>query len=86
MCHLFNFLRIARDKIRTYSVQKVCGGVWQGFDHLTKFNSSKGDVLKGGLRGTRRFGTFLHKGSVLVQYLTRVLFWYMAGGSFWCMN
>ncbi len=23
-------------KTRTVFVQKVCGGVWQGFDHLTK--------------------------------------------------
>ncbi len=30
---------------RTGSVQKVCGGVWQGFDHLTKLESSKVEVV-----------------------------------------
>ena len=30
---------------RTDSVQKVCGGVWQGFDHLTKLESSKVEVV-----------------------------------------
>ncbi len=34
----------------------------------------------------RRFGTFLHKGSVLVQELTEGLFWYMTGVSFWYMT
>ncbi len=32
--------------------------------------------------GTRRFGTFLRKGSVWVQDLTGGSFWYMSGGSF----
>ena len=32
-------------KTRTGSVQKVCGGVWQGFDHLTKLESSKVEVV-----------------------------------------
>ncbi len=41
----------ADDKTRTDSVQKVCGGVWQGFDHLTKLESSKIEVvLPGGLK------------------------------------
>ncbi len=35
--------------------------------------------------GTRRFGTFLHIGFVLVQDLTGGSFWYMPGGSFWYM-
>ena len=36
-------------KTRTDSVQKISGGVWQGFDHLTKLESSKGEVvLQGG--------------------------------------
>ncbi len=30
---------------RTDSVQKVCGGVWQGFDHLIKLGSSKVEVV-----------------------------------------
>ncbi len=30
---------------RTGSVQKVCGGVWQGSDHLTKLGSSKVEVV-----------------------------------------
>ncbi len=34
--------------------------------------------------GTRRFGTFLQKGFVLVQDLKGVSFWYMAGVLFWC--
>ncbi len=32
-------------KTRTGYVQKVCGGVWQGFDHLTKLESSKVEVV-----------------------------------------
>ena len=33
------------------TVQKVWGGVWQGFDHLTKLESLKGEeVLQEGLR------------------------------------
>ncbi len=39
--------------------------------------------------GTHRFGTFLHKGFVLVQDLIGVSFWYIqrgAGVSFWCMQ
>ena len=36
---------------RTDSVQKVCGGVWQGFDNLTKLERSKVEVvLQGGLK------------------------------------
>ncbi len=36
---------------RTDSDQKICGGVWQGFDHLTKLESLKCEVvLQGGLR------------------------------------
>ena len=34
--------------------------------------------------GTRRFGTFLQKGFVLVQDLKGVSFSYMAGVLFWC--
>ncbi len=48
--------KISRDfwtnvfRTRTDSVQKVCGGV---FDHLTKLESSKGEVvLQGGLRSS----------------------------------
>ena len=42
-----------RQKIRTDSVQNVCGGVWQGFDHLTKLERSKVEVvLQGGLRSS----------------------------------
>ncbi len=41
----FHGLGFAEDKTRTGSVQKVCGGVWQGFDHLTKLESSKVEVV-----------------------------------------
>ncbi len=42
-----------QSKTRTGSVQKVCGGVWQGFDHLTKLESSKVEVvLQWGLRSS----------------------------------
>ncbi len=34
-------------------------------------------------RGTRRFGTFLYTGSVLVQDLIGGSFWYMTKGLFW---
>ena len=41
---------------RTDSVQKVCGGVWQGFDYLTKFESSKVEVsLQGGLKSSSTY-------------------------------
>ena len=32
-------------KTRTDSVQKVCGGIWRGFDHLTKTESLKVEVV-----------------------------------------
>ena len=41
------------------------------------------DVLYYDKKGTRRFGTFLYKGSVLVQDLIGGSFWYMTKGSFW---
>ena len=36
---------LPKRKTRTGSVQKVCGGVWHGFDHLTKLESSKVEVV-----------------------------------------
>ncbi len=40
-------------KTRTDSVQKVCGGVGKGFDHLTNLESSKVEVvLQFGLRSS----------------------------------
>ncbi len=41
---------------RTDSVQKVCGGVWQGFDHLTKLESLKVEVV---LQGEQRCSSTL---------------------------
>ena len=42
-----------KEKTRTDSVQKVCGGVWQDFDHLTKLESSKVQVVwQGGLKSS----------------------------------
>ena len=46
-------VRIQQYKTRTDSVQKVCGGVWKGFDHLTNLESSKVEVvLQWGLRSS----------------------------------
>ncbi len=53
---------------------------------LEKLENFANKILLQALMGTHRFGTFLHKGFVLVQDLTGGLFWYMAGVSFWCMK
>ena len=50
---LLNLSERTERATRTDSVQKVCGGFWQGFDHLTKLESSKIEVvLQGGLRSS----------------------------------
>ncbi len=44
---------LVNHQTRTDSVQKVCGGVWQGFDHLITLESYKVEVvLQGGLRSS----------------------------------
>ncbi len=42
-------------KTRTDSVRKVCGGIWRGFDHLTKLEISKVEVVQLPISTKKRF-------------------------------